>query len=469
MSSNKKTKWALVLLGGVLLLSVLLSGPRRGCDAWVVFVSALPNNFSAKGAVDMESSYMLRQTHEAMFRKDDGQNFQSRVLKKWTRSPDFRNYTFCQDNTLVFYGEHKFSNSFFQAYISSVTGRYSPDFKQTWEDGCITVTFAKSAKEYLNFLSKYENAPSLQMSPTAEAGLGPFMVAEMTNAMVRLQRKKYCEDGYNSVVLRQYKPGDDISGVMPVSDFNKVLFDKKWDTTNYFAFDNVEPRSIVLLINYPDRSVRAAVYNCLDIGEFNRAYVSTLGSFNYVGTVLPMGMVGAQFGRPSQNCQAVRRRFSGQELVLANFQPGNDVTLRKFLDAFNDNTGLSIKARRYSSKELVDIIKEKRERQPYELIVLMVDSTRNEYADIFDNFYGENNIIADIPAKQKRLFMELVREEDPGKKEKIAHALSTFLADEYFALPLFQYSKTMYYPKDIKNIIVGRSFIEYPEVADFRR
>lgn len=452
----------------VVVALVLLFSARRVADDWVVFVNAIPGNISAKGAVDMESSYIIRQTHEPLFRQDDGQNFQTRLLKSWSRSPDYREYTFCPDTGLVFFGDQKLSADYFDAYISSVTKRYSTVFNQVRAGACVRINFSKPAMEYLHFLANYENAPSVQMLERAETGLGPFAIAEMTDKEIRLERKKRITNGYNSVVLRLYKTGDDISGKEPVSDFNKVLFNKNWKTGEYFAFDNVEPRAIVLLINHHDRRVRRAIYDCMDIDGFNKAYVPSLGSFNYIGTVIPMGMVGAQWGRPLQNCQADIGVGAGQEIEFANYQPGNDEALKKFLDGFSRSTGLTLKVKRYSSKELIDLIKERRKRQPYQLIVFMLDSTRNEYADILDYFYGENTVIADMPATAKKSYQALLREEDQRKKEALAKKLSAFLSEEYFALPLFQYSKTMYYPKNIKNITVGRGFIEYPEVADFK-
>ena len=460
------------LLGALAAIAVLVSGmaqlARRGNDVWAVFVTAIPSKFSAKGAVDMESSYILRQTHEPLFRQDDGENFQTRVLASWSRSPDYKTYNFCPDTSLVFYGSRKFSADYFDSYISSVTRGYSTTFSQSVAGGCVSVSFPKSARGYLHYLTSYENAPSVHMSDRAEAGLGPFAVSAMTEKEIRLERKRNVPDGYNSIVLRQYTTGDDIAGKVPIGDFNKILFNKKWKTSDYFAFDNVEPRSIVLLINHPDKNVRGTVFNCLDIDRFNKAYVPTLGNFNYIGNVLPMGMVGAQWGRPNQNCSGARRLNPGEALTFANYQPGNDEALRSYMGAFSAKTGLAIKAKRFSNKELVDMIKAKPKRQPYQLIVFMVDSTHNEYDAIFDYFYGEGTVIADMPQKKKALYTSLIHEEDPGKKEAIARDLAAFLAEEYFALPLFQYSKTMYYPKNIKNINVGRGFIEYPEVAEFR-
>lgn len=455
-------------LAGIFIPAVLLFGCARESDVWVVMVNAIPARYSARGAVDMETSYMLRQTHEPLFRRDDGENFQSRLLKKWSRSPDSARYSFCPDTGLVFSGARTFSTGYFESYISSVTRVYSPDFSMVSAGGCVDIVFRKPAPGYLRFLSGYEQAPSVAVSDRVEAGLGPFEVVEMSTAAVRLERKVRVSNAYNSILLRLYKTGEDISGDTNVADFNKVIFDKNWDTGGHFAFDAVEPRAVVLLINHPEKAVRSSVYNCLDIDAFNRAYVPSLGKFNYIGTVLPMGMVGAQWGRPAQVCKAPGRSAPSRPLVLANYQPKNDESLGKYLEGFALKTGIAVKAKRYSSKELIDLIKEKPPRQPYQLIVFMLDSSRNEYAEVLDYFYGDNTVIADMPASPKKAYRDLVREEDPGKREALARELAAFLADEHFALPLFQYSKTLRYPKNIKNINVGRGFIEYPEVADFR-
>lgn len=46
--------------------------------------------------------------------------------------------------------------------------------------------------------------------------------------------------------------------------------------------------------------------------------------------------------------------------------------------------------------------------------------------------------------------------------------LNTELAAAAVVLPLYQVVRTFYYPKHIKNLVVGRSFLEYPEIAALR-
>jgi hypothetical protein len=60
--------------------------------------------------------------------------------------------------------------------------------------------------------------------------------------------------------------------------------------------------------------------------------------------------------------------------------------------------------------------------------------------------------------------------ESPGSRpaEESFRELSSEIVNHALALPLSQSRRTLYYPKEIKNLNVGRGILEYPDVSEFR-
>ena len=54
------------------------------------------------------------------------------------------------------------------------------------------------------------------------------------------------------------------------------------------------------------------------------------------------------------------------------------------------------------------------------------------------------------------------------RKHALAMSVVGELAKEAVALPLYQSVRVFWYPKKIENIVVGKGFLEYPEIGDFR-
>lgn len=434
---------------------------------WEVLFPGLPTEISVSRASHNAILYILKQTHEPLFRKDDGQNYYSRVLNKWGRSLDGKEYLFCPDTSYKFNGEVNFNVKLFFEHINAVMGRYKTTGELSSSRDCVAISFKSPQAGFLEYLTLYENAPTITNSSGIEDGLGPFSVESLGRDVVVLRRKNRIKGGVGKIVLYDYKGGKDaVLRKGGVCDYNRIPpFDiPAAIKDSYLAFDNIQLKSINLVINHPDIKVRELVYNCVDIGEFRKAYFPNSGNVYEIGNVFPMGVPGAKSGLPKQACAHLGRKIP--PVVLANWRDDNRESLAAFARDLYGKTGLRLQIKNYQPSELARIIHNKP--RPYNLLVMTIDAVRPEYNAFLSPFFKEKAYVDYRPAKGIALYGELQSESDHLKQREISKAILDVIIRERMALPLYQVAGKLYYPKGIKNLEAGRGFLEYPEVGNFR-
>ena len=65
-------------------------------------------------------------------------------------------------------------------------------------------------------------------------------------------------------------------------------------------------------------------------------------------------------------------------------------------------------------------------------------------------------------------YTQMQKETDYFKKQAIGIEIAEGIKDQALVLPLYQHMKRLYYPKAVKNVVLGKGFTEYPEVADLK-
>ena len=101
------------LLGLIFAGCLLFFKAKTGDDVWRV-IGEIPPSISREKGIDTSTYYIIRQTHEPLFRCDDLQNYTSRVLKSWGRSVDYRKYSFYPDTSRKFTAQAAFSEEYFK-------------------------------------------------------------------------------------------------------------------------------------------------------------------------------------------------------------------------------------------------------------------------------------------------------------------------------------------------------------------
>lgn len=429
---------------------------------------ALPSELSTAHITSI-SFYILKQTHEPVFRRDDGENYTSRILTRWSRKIDYSQYTLCPDTRLFFDPQHPFSIDYFKGYIASLISKYGLTALVSESSGCFVIDFHKPVHNFMGYLASYENAPSIKTMPAAEEGLGPFAVVDIGKDRVVLKRKEKVPNGFNHVILYDYKgEGDPNLQNRSINDFNFIPpWDRPgWAKQSYLGFKNLQLKTQILLLNIPDSKLRSLVYNCIDIDKLRRSFFSRKDEFYDVQTLLPVGMPGAMPGKALQRCTLGKVNGKMRPLVLLNWRNDNFLQMRSFAETFNKATGIPLIIKNVTGKEFVSILHTKPHKYNLGIITNEIESS-NQYGFFTAYFGKENRLDFDSPNLSQG-YNSLMHTEDPLKRRAIAVSMAGSIASNHAVLPLYQGNDTLLYPRYIKNLTAGREFLEYPEIGDFR-
>ncbi len=465
-----KVLFLLPAIAGLLIVSC--SKKTSDQQVWQALLSVVPEKVSVDDADFDGTYYVLKQTHEPLFRKDDGQHYTSRLLLKWKRDIDSKKYLFLPNTALRFDSKSEFSNAYFFEYITGVTKKYYPEFSVAQTSGGVVITFPVPRTGYLDFLSRYKNAPTMKFSQDVEHGLGPFEVVAIGRGSVDLRRKKNTSRGYNQIKLYQYTGVNDPRlNDRSVSDFNHISRSAQpaWVHEEYAPFYNAKLESGNLLINYKSKEVRDWLYNCIDVDSFRKAFLPTSKDFLDIRNVLPIGVPGSSAGKLYQSCTKSKGApwFSGP-VILADQNPRNLKTLKSFAESFNAETGRPLVIKSYDIRALVKELSGRKKRG-FNLLLCVITAPLPDPALFLEYLCGPESYYDAPPAEFVQRYKYMMREDDPGKRAGMAADLAKELTEQHYLLPLYQFYERFYYPKHIKNIIVGRDFLEFPEVGDFER
>lgn len=441
---------------------------RPAATEWGVLVFGLPSSVSVKNASQNTSYYILKQTHEPVFRRDDGQKYRSRILKRWARNLDSSEYEFCPDTGLKFNDTESFTVQRFLSHIALVTGEYDPSASVNGLGDCVNVRFSHSRKGYLDFLTHYENAPEIKRTEDIWDGLGKYTAQTISKDAITLKRKEKTAGGYDTAVFYEYKGKKDPNlQNRKIKDFNLIpLYDvPEWVVRDYFSMNTVEMKSLNLIINHPDKKVRQAVYNCLDTAALRHSLFPQKKDFYDVQTILPIGITGAKGGEPIQQCDTLKYKWT-PSLKFANWNEDASTPLTEYINSVNSKTGMNIRVVNFAPGELVKTIHSPP--HPYNLVAIALEAIRPDYSMFFSYFFSEKGYYDFGVYGLRQKYMEMLKEEDTGKKGELAAELAQELADEALVLTLYQNVKTLYYPKEIKHLAVGKGFLQYPEVASLQ-
>ncbi len=441
---------------------------RRHMHTWGVCVMGLPDKVSASQGDQDVPLYILKQTHEPLLRKDDGQNYTSKVLSSWSRNIDSSSYMFCPMRSLAFDSDHAFTVESLESHLSTITAKYSGEYSVARNGNCVEVRFKHGRKGYMDFLTRYENSPTLKISEAVEFGLGAYKVESVEKKRILLRRKEFRRDGYNRIAVYEASldPQFDLSRE-DISDFNRISWKDLPENISrrFISFENIPLKTGVLVLTSPDRKLREAVYNCLDISEFRMAAFPNKKKFNDISTILPVGVPGGVAGKPTQVCSSISRQ-DGRTAVLGTLARNKGGRLEEVFSGFYKATGIKVVVKYYSAQDLVATLYSRP--HPYDMVAINFSVVQPEYETFFKDFVAKNGFLDYDMPDVSAMLVNLRRSEDEHESSVAAVRIASALNTKAVLLPLYQDIKTFYYPTDISNMMVGRGFTEYPEVADFR-
>lgn len=431
-------------------------------DEWTVLTAGLPYEIKTENADSLLVAYILKQTHEPLFRKQENGGFVSNVLDRWSRNSNYSEFIFCIDSPKYFNDVEIFDINSLLNHLKNNVNRTKEIYIKLINNNCLKQTFKKANFNYLNLLSKIENAPTINSkNPKVENGLGSYELVSLDKDSIRLDRKKKIDNAFNSIRFINIDSFDQ-SNLEQVEDFNYIPINRIPESikNEYKSFEITYLATGVLVLNIENYEIRNRLFNCLNIQLFRSAIVPGKTNFIDIASLLPIGIKGSIPGLINQSCLFDK---TDKHLKL-KFKIWEDVDLGKLSEVMNDlklKTGLDVKiiTRKYSDL-LQDIYSRKDDIFP-----ILFDTKVTEYEPFFESLaYGNKRVIKYSYSEIDQLYNLLLNESNLKKKSMIAYNLQQEILSKKIVIPLMQKKRTLYYPLKVKSLDISDDFMGFPDV-----
>jgi MarR-like DNA-binding transcriptional regulator SgrR of sgrS sRNA len=438
-------------------------------DTWDVVSVWLPPEISPNMIHGNSVFYIVRQTHEPILRVADNNSLFSNILKDWTRSEDYKSFKFCIKDKLEFDTGISFTT---ESLFQSIE-KLKPRFKGlaiTKNDNCVEVKIDQPAKPLLDLLTNLEFAPTFEDKKTGwHLGLGPYKVVQKDSEQVILKRKIPILNGFNTIRMTSISGSAKELESRNIEDFNLLPVEKipKWTRQEYKSFPVSLLKVYGLVVNVKDKLTRKAIYNCLNIDNFRKIYFPKDKMPVDVASIFPIGIEGASPGKIKQICNNESFLKTKRALTLANWKPEVEKELESVFKDLFKSTNIQVTVKNYDASVLGDLLLKKQ--SGYDLMVVALDSTNEEYLPFFESFLEPSKRFHTVDlSRLKSDYLDLKKADTKQKIVSIAQKLNTELLDEAVFVPILQQTREYFFPKDLKELNLGSNFLGYLEIGNIR-
>ena len=452
--------------------------PREIKDqTWDVLTLGLPKTVDPTIFSVNIGYYILKQTHEPYFRFQAANGeYTSKILSNWKLNYKDNSLTLCTKPETKFENNVSFNPYYIKNHLTPIFNKTKISFKTKIVLNCITFSFQNKETNILKLLSSYGNAPSVKTSyKNIEYGLGEYYCQSIAADHILLVKRSNSNSYFKDIRFTNYKEGrkEEIMSNPEIEDFNRVYVADipPWVVKNYASYGISLLQTIVLLINVKDPKIRGILYNCTDIKKLRQAFMPGQKEFFNIANILPIGMIGAKEGLAKQSCnpdyEYLKSYKAKASLKLWNWKSDNLAQMTKFVENLNKHLRLNIKLINVDENKLIEEAFKKP--HPWDLVIVALGATAPSYSAFIKYLFDDKYLLYDlkIPNNIKSVFQEISRNDD-GIKSNIGKILA-YLTKERSVLPLYQEVRKFYYPKDLKNLGLGNTLLEYPEVGVIQR
>lgn len=447
----------------------LIVGCTTKDHVWRVAIVGTPARIIPTDIHLLTTSYILKQTHEALFIKDRNNNFRSTILDRWERSEDYRIFHLCIKTPKAFDEGQFFTSEDLRKHIERILHRQkTPKFHLVRDNDCVGLEFSKSFIDFLFIFSDLENSPSKPSKIIGvENGLGDFLVKEFTKDLVRLKRKWNSPDYINQIDFYNIEAIAKKPEIMATLDDINHLFLKSISALpkdKFIHFDYRPLKEYVLLINHPEKEIRRAIFDCVNINKLRVAAYLEENDFIDVSTLIPVGIPGGKLGQVVRNCvgPSAIRKLGNKPLSLKIWESINEAGIREsFVPVFEDmiKSNFVIEKEKYS-----DLIRDVVERN-YDLFLVVVDTRESSYIPFFEYVFDkEKSFVNHKISEGIKLFEKLKETRDLRKQFEISIKLQEMVFSEYLVLPIYQPIRRFYYPKNVSGLFLLDDFLDFPKL-----
>lgn len=447
---------------------------RNHDDHWRVAMKSFPPRISTTMAHSLTASYIIKQTHATVFFKDRFGSYRSDILNRWSKDLNDNSLHFCIDQPRAFSPGIYFDVEALKTLIKNISQKEELAISiNSTNENCISVETKGMATKLISLMSELEYAPTAKSGDERyELGLGEFKITKVSSDEVLLSRKSKVNGQFNYIdFIKIDGPKDKKLTTIKFNDYNLVGEELiPLEAKQYFrSVKATTLKSNVLLLNISDKTIRKAIFSCVDSIDLSKALYGKAFKGLNSSSLIPRGMAGFEITSKKIQCAPYEKRnLKTPVLKFVTWHSENELKIKNEVEKLGKRAGVNIVTEFYSYPELTEILY--RHKENFNLLPITIDTKNGSLVQLFESFgLPEKSLLSFTVPNVRNGFQKLRQVGPNSEKLKIsAQELNSEILEQALAVPLFQPEKTYYYPQNIDEIFLGDDFLDFPHVARFK-
>lgn len=448
--------------------SASLGDCRGGASSINIMLGSLPQNTLADSFVYISGQQVYMPVYDSVFRTDNNYRIGSRILKSWTASDDFMQYTFTLNEGLTFAnGKPLTSNALRVMFEPGIKSMYVSDSVRRLvkkvkivDARTIEVLLKRPYSMFPSLLSDFKNIVVQEdetMSPWP-SGSGVFEVCYRSPKTIIIQRRRNPAAVSGEVqqiryvvpetaaVNSKYIAEKEISffPFISVSDIDSIA-------KNYSRFRFLSQRVKALILNIPDAGVRKALATCVDRDALIRHPFLSDSSYKY-DFMLANGVENFSNGATINTaCAPYKGPKLKKAVTFISFydMPGANEFMEYFLKGWAARANVPLDMEKVSTADLPARLSAKK----YDIALIGIGPKSPLAEGLFLEFANggsERSVIGFRSAHVDRAYEKYLAA-GPSESLNAVREVEKEIRADYLAVPMAMQTLTFYLPKDWEN------------------
>ncbi len=439
---------------------------RGGVSSINVMLGSLPQNTLSDSFVYTSGQQIYMPVYDSIFRDND-YRIGSRILKSWTASDDFMQYSFTLNDGLTFAdGKPLTSNALRVMFEPGVKSLYVSDSVRRLvkkvkvvDDKTIEVSLKRPYSRFPSLLSDFKNIVVHEdetMSPWP-SGSGTFEICYRSPKTIIIQRRKSPATPSAEVQQIRYVAPESIPVTSKYIIDNAISFfpfisvsDIDVIAKNYTRYRFLSQRVKAVIFNVPDFNVRKALASCTDRDEL-RHHPFLLDSSRY-DFMLVNGVENFSSGIPLETpCTPYKGPRLKRPLNFISFydMPGAKEFMESYVKDWAARANVPLGIETVDTSELPARLSGKK----YDIAMIGIGPKSPLAEGLFLEFVNggsERSVIGFRSARVDRAY-EKYLSAGPSESLNAVREVEKEIRADYLAVPMAMQTLTFYIPKEWAN------------------
>lgn len=448
--------------------SVSIGDCRAGESSINIMLGSLPQNTLADSFVYISGQQVYMPVYDNVFRTDNNYRIGSRILKSWTASDDFMQYTFTLNEGLSFAnGKPLTSNSLRVMFEPGIRSLYVSDSVRRLvkkvkvvNDRTIEVLLKRPYSKFPSLLSDFRNIlvhEEETMSPWP-SGSGAFEVCYRSPKNIIIQRRKSPAAPSAEVQQIRYVVPESVPVDSKYIADNAISFfpfisvsDIDAIAKKYSRFRFLSQRVKAVILNVSDVNVRKALATCLDRDALLRHPFLSDSSYKY-DFMLASGVENFSNGIPlAAACAPYKGPRLKKAVTFISFydMPGAKEFMENYIKTWSAMANVPLDIETVSTADLPARLSGKK----YDVALIGIGPKSPLAEGLFLEFAngGSERSVIGFPSARVDQAYEKYLAAGPSESLNAVREVEKEIRADYLAVPMAMQTLTFYLPKEWTN------------------